>query len=316
MKKGNRYRRQGNVKLLEKALSVRDALFSRLAVRRGAKRLRKIFLILLLIVPVCYGIYRGVSYTIEKAYSLSIERVEFASSRGFISKENVMNMLGIEGAVNMATFNASHMEKTLTDNPCIESAHIRAELPDTLSIEIEERIPIVYVEMENAAEKGQRQKLFMDPKGYLFPVVQEYHSRVMELPVWYLHSADVDKFEAGARIREELYRPITELVTAVNAYELTQIPSVREIFRPKSWKIILTLEGGISVIMQVYDIHAQIDRLYMILEHARATGKKLSGINVIPVINPTATFITQPEKSAEATKAEKDKNKDKPLRRR
>lgn len=316
MKKGNRYRRQGNVKLLEKALSVRDALFSRLAVRRGAKRLRKIFLILLLIVPVCYGIYRGVSYTIEKAYSLSIERVEFASSRGFITKENVMNMLGIEGAVNMATFNASHMEKTLTDNPCIESAHIRAELPDTLSIEIEERIPIVYVEMENAAEKGQRQKLFMDPKGYLFPVVPEYHSRVMELPVWYLHSADVDKFEAGARIREELYRPITELVTAVNAYELTQIPSVREIFRPKSWKIILTLEGGISVIMQVYDIHAQIDRLYMILEHARATGKKLSGINVIPVINPTATFITQPEQSAEATKAEKDKNKDKPLRRR
>ncbi len=316
MKKGNRYRRQGNVKLLEKALSVRDALFSRLAVRRGAKRLRKIFLILLLIVPVCYGIYRGITYTIEKAYSLSIERVEFASSRGFISKENVMNMLGIEGAVNMATFNASHMEKTLTDNPCIESAHIRAELPDTLSIEIEERIPIVYVEMENAAEKGQRQKLFMDPKGYLFPVVSEYHSRVMELPVWYLHPADVDQFEAGARIREELYRPIADLVTAVNAYELTQIPSVREIFRPKSWKIILTLEGGISVIMQVYDIHAQIDRLYMILEHARATGKKLSAVNVIPVINPTATFITQPENSSESTKAEKDKNKEKHIRRR
>ena len=316
MKKGNRYRRQGNVKLLEKALSVRDALFSRLAVRRGAKRLRKIFLLLLLIAPICYGIYRGIAYTIEKAYSLSIERVKFASSRGFINKEHVMNMLGIEGAINMATFNASHMEKTLTDNPCIESAHIRAELPDTLSIEIEERIPIVYVEMENAAGKGQRQKLFMDPKGYLFPVMPEYHSRVMELPVWYLNSADVDKFESGSRIREELYRPITDLVTALNAYKLAQIPSVREIFRPKAWKIILTLEGGISVIMQVYDIHAQIDRLYMILEHARATGKKLSGVNVIPSINPTATFITQPDNSAESAEKEKDKNKEKRLRRR
>lgn len=316
MKKGNRYRRQGNVKLLEKALSVRDALFSRLAVRRGAKRLRKIILILLLIAPICYGIYKGVTYTIEKAYSLSIEHVEFTASRGFITKEHVMNMLGIEGAVNMATFNASHMEKTLTDNPCIESAHIRAELPDTLSIEIEERIPIVYVEMENAAGKGLRQKLFMDPRGYLFPVNPEYHAKVMELPVWYLHSTDIDRFEPGTRIEEELYRPIADLVTAVNAYGLTQIPPIREIFRPKSWKIILTLEGGISVIMQVYDIHEQIGRLHMILEHARATGKKLSGINVIPSINPTATFIALPEKSADSTPSDKAKSKEKPIRRR
>ena len=316
MKRGNRYRRQGNVKLLEKALSIKDALFSRLAVRRGAKRLRKGFLLLLLIAPICYGIFKGVTYTIDKAYSLSIEHVAFASSRGFITKEHVMKMLHIEGAINMATFNASGMEKALTDNPCIESAHIRAELPDTLSIEIEERIPIVYVEMENAADKGQRQKLFMDPKGYLFPVVPEYHAKVMELPVWYLHAADVQEFKPGVCIEEDLYRPIADLVTALNSYELTQIPSVKEIFRSKSWKIILTLEGGISVIMQVYDLHAQVDRLYMILEHARATGKKISSINVIPSINPTATFISPPEKPSENTDKEQDKNKRDSIRRR
>lgn len=316
MKKRNSYRRQGNVKILEKALSIKDALFSRLAVRRGAKRLRKIFLLLLLIVPICYGIFKGVTYTIEKAYSLSIEHVDYTSSRGFITKEHVMQMLGIEGAINMATLDASGMEAILTSNPCIESAHIRAELPDTLSIEIEERIPIVYVEMEHAADKGQRQKLFMDPHGFLFPVMQEYHTKVMELPVWYLNASDVKEFKPGVRIDEELYRPITELVSALNLYQLTQIPSVREIFRSKSWKIVLTLEGGISVIMQVYGIYEQVDRLHMILEHARATGKKLSGINVVPAINPTATFIEPEANKEEETDDKKDKSKNNPVRRR
>lgn len=316
MKKRNSYRRQGNVKILEKALSIKDALFSRLAVRRGAKRLRKIFLLLLLIVPICYGIFKGITYTIEKAYSLSIEHVDYTSSRGFIAKEHVMQMLGIEGAINMATLDASGMEAILTSNPCIESAHIRAELPDTLSIEIEERIPIVYVEMEHAADKGQRQKLFMDPHGFLFPVMQEYHTKVMELPVWYLNASDVKEFKPGVRIDEELYRPITELVSALNLYQLTQIPSVREIFRSKSWKIVLTLEGGISVIMQVYGIYEQVDRLHMILEHARATGKKLSAINVVPAINPTATFIEPEANKEEETDDKKDKSKNKPVRRR
>lgn len=227
-----------------------------------------------------------------------------------------MQMLGIEGAINMATLDASGMEAILTSNPCIESAHIRAELPDTLSIEIEERIPIVYVEMEHAADKGQRQKLFMDPHGFLFPVMQEYHTKVMELPVWYLNASDVKEFKPGVRIDEELYRPITELVSALNLYQLTQIPSVREIFRSKSWKIVLTLEGGISVIMQVYGIYEQVDRLHMILEHARATGKKLSGINVVPAINPTATFIEPEANKEEETDDKKDKSKNNPVRRR
>lgn len=304
------------MKILEKALSIKDALFSRLAVRRGAKRLRKIFLLLLLIIPICYGVFRAVTYTIDKAYSLSIEHVDYVSSRGFITKEHVMKMLGIEGAINMATLDASGMETALTNNPCIESAHIRAELPDTLSIEIEERIPIVYVEMENAADKGKRQKLFMDPKGYLFPVVPEYHAKVMELPIWYLNTADIEEFKPGVSIDEQLYRPIADLITALNSYELTQIPSVREIFRSKSWKIILTLEGGISVIMQVYDLHAQVERLHMILEHARATGKKISSINVIPIINPTATFITPPAETSQKADNEKERNNTSRLRNR
>ena len=67
---------------------------------------------------------------------------------------------------------------------------------------------------------------------------------------------------------------------------------------PKEWKIILTLENGAEVLMQVYDIKGQMERLAMILEHCRATHRAPRSINVIPRINPTVTYAdAEPAKS-------------------
>lgn len=297
MKRQNRFRsEQGNVHLLEKALSLRDRLFSMLALRRGARRLRRWLLIALCALPVVGGIWYGVDYAIEKAYSLSIDNISYKSRRGLISKEQALQILGIQGAVNMATLDASGMEAKLEANPCIESAHIRAELPDTLHIEVDERIPIVFVEMESGASTGKRTRLFMDPKGVLFPVNASYHRNFMGAPTWYLQPSDVRELKPGAQLDEAVCRPIRDLVAAANAYDLTEIPAIREIFRPREWKIIVTLESGTEVMFQVYDIKAQMERLAMIMEHARAAGRGVRSVNVIPAINPTVIYA-EPEKT-------------------
>lgn len=312
MKKNrNRYRGQRSVKILEQALSIRDRLFSMLAVRRGTNHLKKIFLIILCILPFLYLIGWGVQYTIEKAYSLSIEHISYESRLNIFSKQHIADYLGIKGSINMATLDASGMQKKLEEHPCIASAHIRAELPDTLSIEIEERIPIVYVELTEATQTGQRKRFFMDPHGVIFPVLPELHRNFLEVPVWYLHPADVNEFHEGAVIPEHALRPIVQLITAVNSYNLTQIPHIQEIFHTKGWKLSLTLEGGINVTMQVHDIPNQITRLAMIIEHAQATGQKLSSINVIPAINPTAVFIQSQTNTPEEDEDDDDKKRNK-----
>lgn len=296
MKRQNRFRsEQGNVRLLEKALSLRDRLFSILALRRGARRLRQWLILALCALPVVAAIWYGVDYAIEKAYSLSIDNISYKSRRGLISKEQALQILGIQGAVNMATLDASGMEARLEANPCIESAHIRAELPDTLHIEVDERIPIVFVEMESGASTGKRTRFFMDPKGVLFPVNASYHRNFMGAPTWYLQPSDVRELKPGARLDESVCRPIRELVAAANAYDLTEIPAIREIFRPREWKIIVTLDTGTEVMFQVYDLKAQMERLAMIMEHARAMGRGVRSVNVIPAINPTVIY-TESEK--------------------
>ena len=286
----NEHEASANVKVLEAALSLKHRLFSIVAVRRGLRRLRRLFLILLVLIPVLGGMFWGGMTAVEKAYSLSIDKVSFDARQKLISKEQAMKILGIEGSINMATLNTGAMQAMLEADPCIESAHIRAELPDTLHIEINERIPVVYVEQESGADTGNRVRFFMDPSGKLFPVMPEYHRNVMGVPVWYLQPGDVEEFKAGNAIVEEKRRPIVELVAAANRYNLIEIPAIREIFRPKEWKLILTLENGSEVLMQVYDIKGQMERLAMILEHCRATQRRPRSINVIPRINPTVIY--------------------------
>lgn len=298
MKNRNKYRSHfsdeheasANVRVLEAALSLKHRLFSIVALRRGLRRLRRFLLILLILIPVLGGIFWGGKTAVEKAYSLSIDKVSFDARQKLISKEQAMKILGIEGSINMATLNTGAMQATLEADPCIESAHIRAELPDTLHIEINERIPVVYVEQESGADTGNRVRFFMDPTGKLFPVMPEYHRNFMGVPVWYLQPGDVVEFKAGSTIGEEKRRPIVELVAAANRYNLIEIPAIREIFRPKEWKLILTLENGSEVLMQVYDIKGQMERLAMILEHCRATQRRPRSINVIPRINPTVIY--------------------------
>jgi hypothetical protein len=149
------------------------------------------------------------------------------------------------------------------------------------------------VEQESGADTGNRIRFFMDPSGKLFPVMPEYHRNFMGVPVWYLQPGDITEFKAGSTINEDKRRPIIELVAAANRYTLIEIPAIREIFRPKEWKLILTLENGSEVLMQVYDIKGQMERLAMILEHCRATHRSPRSINVIPRINPTVIYAEE-----------------------
>ena len=298
MKRRNKYRAHfdsepassANVKLLEAALSLKHRFFSLVALRRGLRRLRRWTIILLIALPLLAALIWGCMTAVEKAYSLSIDKVTFDARQNLISKEQAMQILGIEESINMTSLDTGAMKAKLEEHLCIESAHIRAELPDTLHIEINERIPVVYVEQESGAETGNRVRFFMDPSGHLFPVMPEFHRNFMGVPVWYLQPGDVSEFKAGAVIDEENRRPITELVSAANMYSLVEIPAIREIFRPKEWKIIVTLEGGTEVLMQVYDLKGQMERLSMILEHCRATQRRARSINVVPRLNPTVIY--------------------------
>ncbi len=297
MKQRNRYRseRRGqNIRLLEKALSLRDRLFSVLALRRGLRRLRYwAFILVALAIVVTAAVYFTPEAANTARNASMVDKVSY-STTGSISKEQVLDMLDFK-AVNIAQLNVREIKEKLESNLCIAEATVEGQWPDTLSIEIVERIPVVYVEMASAASTGEHKQLFMCPDGVLFPVVAEYHQNYLDAPTWYLNPDDISEIKPGAVISKPKRSPILELVKASNSYDLPALPHIREIFRPKPWKINLTLDEGIVVEMQVYRIREQMERLVAILEHARVSKRHPSSINVIPRLNPTVTYRSESE---------------------
>lgn len=293
MKLKNRYRggkQTSNVKLLEQAVSLKTRLFRMLAIKRGARRLTQWLRYLLIAIPIVALLWYITDYALEKAYGLSIDHISYKSQHGIINKDQAMRILGVEGSVNVATLNTDSYKKRLEAQSAIRRATIRAELPNTLYIEVEERIPIVYVEMQHSTGTGDKKRFFMDPEGVVFEVQEDYHRMFMGVPIWYLQPEDVEELHEGVQIESSRTRPITDLVAAANTYDPEEIPPIIEIFRPKDWEIRLILETGTEVVMEVRHIREQMERLSVILDHARATGRAVRSANVIPVLNPVAVF--------------------------
>ncbi len=279
-----------NVRRLEKHMSLWNRLFNLLAVRRGALRLRRWLKLALLLVPIFALLWIGVSYLLEKAYGLSVEQIRFKSADDIINKQQALDILELGDSVNMATLNTESLRRKLEANDAIRSAAIRAELPDTLYIEVDERIPIVYVTWEDGARSGDNTKLFMDPEGVLFAVNDELHRNFLGVPTWYLRPGDAEELKPGVKIDPHKVRPIARLIAASNLYTPEEIPPITEIFRPKDWQIRLILDNGAEITMEVRNIREQMDRLAMILDHARATHRRVRTVDVIPALNPTVIF--------------------------
>lgn len=296
MKPQNKYRSQQkpNIRLLEQALSIKDRLFSMIAVKRGAKRARRWFVFAIVFVILAWIAWEvggyAVSYAVGQANSLAVENVTTKSLHKMMPRERIMAKLGLEGTVNLATFDAKKMKEKLEQDPAIAAAEVIAELPDTLHIEITERIPIAIVEMEDGAVSGNRTRLFVDPKGHLFNIDEEIHKDFLGVPTWYIRKGDVVDFTPGGSLKAESCAAIGELIVASNNFTTLEIPPIREIRRPKPWKIVLTLETGTEVIMSVEDIPGQVKRLADILENARNRNRRIISTNVIPQINPTVKY--------------------------
>ncbi|HIX89145.1 MAG TPA: FtsQ-type POTRA domain-containing protein [Candidatus Akkermansia intestinavium] len=305
----NRYRPRNEdrniVSRLEKMLPFWERLWSRMTLRRILSSLKRWLLVTVLAAAALVGLFFVVYYAIDKAASLSIDKINIQSRHGMIDRDEILKLLGLKGAVNLATLNAHGMEKRLEACPAIESATVRAELPDTLVIEVAERIPIVYVAMETDVDTGVSRELFMDPEGHVFPADPNTYADFLGVPVWYLPPGSCDKLEPGTVLSPELIAPICDIIRASNLYDpATEIPPIREIFRPKDWEIRLILEGGTEVRMAVYDVTSQMARLAMVLEHARRTKRHISSANVIPEQNPAVIFLDSRHPAAQPAPSE------------
>lgn len=287
---GNRYRTHDDrdtVRQLEKKLSLWKRLFSVITFLRGANKLRR-WVIIGGCIILGLAILRSVILYTTDSYDPGTRHVNYSSRYDIISKEQIVEMLGISAETDFASLPLAELQNKLNNHPAIKEAAISLDSTQSLRVDITERVPLLYVEMADRAITGKATRLCLSPDCELFTHDPVLHRKFIDLPVWKLKPSDVKTLAPGQTLDAELCKPIIELARAANSYsDLTQLPHITYIERPAEnavqWKMMVHLENGTTAEMStLHDISAQLERLVKVLEHARSINKKLISTSVIP----------------------------------
>lgn len=292
-------RRKGNrreeLTSLERSLPWHVRFWNRFALLRGVRRLKRWSLYAAVIALVAWGCVWMAGRIMASAYNLDLRSIEYTAN-GIIDREQAMKLLDMQGSVNLATLDAAALEAKLAANPAVAAARVQKELPSTLRIDVEARVPVAFIEYEDslALTGAADRRCFMDPQGVIFPFDPELHGAYMHIPVWYVTPDNVAPLRPGTRVPERSYKPVVELLRLINRYTVAEIPPVRCLARPKDWQLILHLENGTEAMMAVYNLPEQVERLRKALQHARNGGKHIRRANLVPRINPAVEYGDPP----------------------
>ncbi len=280
---------------LERSLPWHVRFWNRFALLRGIRRLKKWGLYAAAAAVVLWGLAWVAGKVMESAYNLDLRSIDY-SSNGIIDREAAMKILDMKESVNLANLDTAALERRLAAYPAVASARVQKELPSTLRIEVEARVPVALIEYEDSLSLPgtNESRCFLDPQGVIFPYDPQLHGNYLHIPVWYVTPAEVAPLRPGARASRKAYGPVVELLRLLNRYSVSEIPPVRCLTRPKDWQLIVHLENGTEVMMTVYNLPEQVERLRMALEHARAEKKHILRANVIPRMNPVVEYGEAP----------------------
>ncbi len=290
---GNKYRKheESTVKQLENKLSLWNRLFSIITFLRSAKRLRKWLIIASCVVLFVVTLHVIISWANNNDSSDNIRHISYNSQSNIISQTQITALLAINADTNLSSLPIDDLQAKLNNHPAIKEATLTLTGSNTLHIDVTERIPLLYVEMADSAVTGKTSKFYLSPDGEIFTPDPTYHALLVELPTWRLNPGDVSTFAPGNTIDAELCKPVIELAKAANKYsDLTQLPRIISIERPPhntaQWRMLVHLENGTTVEMSTLsDIPKQVEKLVMVLEHARCINKKIIYASVVPEEN-------------------------------
>lgn len=211
----------------------------------------------------------------------------------FMNHKRVVNATGINLSASIFAVDISKMEKTLRELPEISAARVTRRLPGTLKIEVEERIPVAWVECQalNLEGRNFRTGLLVDENGFVFPCATSTLWNFAEkLPVIALAKIPkVGKIESGQTMDDRSFNYALNLVKNSRGV-------LKGVFSPDRIEIRdeITLEmvtrTGSQGIFSYFDQDRQLHDFARLLQYAQETGRALGTANLIPTRNIPVTF--------------------------
>ena len=241
-------------------------------IRKRAKKakIRKIFIItILILVAIILAMFSPL---------FNIKNI-IINGNSKISTNEIISLSQIELEENMFKVNSTKVIKQIKENAYISTVKITRNIPSTITITIEERIPAYLIECNG-------NYAYVDKQGYILEISQEK----LELPILQGETTEISNITAGGRLEK---KDLQKLEIVIKMMEVAQ-----------------SIE--ISNLITRIDIK-NIDDIELIFETKEKTAHLGNGTNLLNKMNSIKRILEKEEGNKGEIFVNMDLNKDNPV---
>ena len=257
--------------------------------RKKLQKCLKLAVAITFVIVLWVAVYRGIDYFLFENPTFHIGEISY-STDGRLDRERDLDCVDLSVGANILRLDLEGMrERILTELPRVRQVKIIREIPDRLSIEVEERFPVAWI--------GNTARL-QSPQRCLGGILVSSDGVVMRcdileagyelLPV--IFPEEEITIVPGQRIESVALTKGLEIAISCSTF-LKKTPVRLQSLRVTSpYSLVGYLNTGTEVIFGLEGIYRQVSNLKVLLDEGTRRGEALATVNLLPKKNIPVRF--------------------------
>ncbi|MEM0897069.1 MAG: FtsQ-type POTRA domain-containing protein [Verrucomicrobiota bacterium] len=298
-------RRRGNLSLAERRerRSARHILDVKVKNRRDKKKRtspRSVFWVKGLIVVMAVATIFIAVHSAARAYLIDnpeyrLKLIAYETD-GVLSRQRVLDYLELETGGKLLEIDMPALREKLLAKPEIKSAQLQRDLPDKITISVNERSPIAWLACRSrgvvpktvSREDLKIRGLMVDETGIILEC-RRLMPRYVALPVIKLR--DLGETTPGRRIQPAEAMSAVDLIKACDEALYLDSLKVREIELATEYSLLASFNSGAEVTFGMSQLEKQVEDFRLIHQDSLKKGRRLGSVNLLMKKNIPVRFI-------------------------
>jgi cell division protein FtsQ len=246
-------------------------------------------LVLALIIAVSVTLHFAINFVLKQVLYTNphyvLNKIEI-EPEGHFSPHLIRQAAGLEPGQNLWTLDLRQIAHDLERLPNVSSAKVERHFPDTVTILIHERVPVVKIVGLNV-DLGTRETFYLDRDGVVLKPRED--EAVPLLPEIIGLTDNEAELEPGTKLQQPSLECAMEILDAIDHTKLHTSIDVRTIDLSNPLYITMVTTRDLSITFQPNCIDQQLVRLQQIFDFADNQARTLRSVD-LTVTNVPVTF--------------------------
>jgi cell division septal protein FtsQ len=207
--------------------------------------------------------------------------------RGHFSPRQIRQAAGLEPGQNLWTLDLRQITLDVEKLPYVSSAKVERHFPDTVSILIHERVPVVKIVGLNI-DLNTRETFYLDRDGVVLKPRQDDDAPMLPEVIG-LSDAE-DELEPGMKLEQTSLTRALQIMDAIDHSRLHTSIDIRTINLSDPLSITMVTRQDMTITFRLDYIDQQLQRLLQIVDYPDFQQRQIRTVDLTPDNNVPVTF--------------------------